>query len=354
MSLKNIKDLSLPELEQFLSDFGYPKFRGRQIFSWIYKRLTDDFDKMSDLSAGMRDLLKKKFMLSAVFVKEKLHSKDGTQKLLFELSDGNLIEGVVIPAAKRSTGCIPSQVGCPFQCAFCASGGLGFKRNLCLAEIMDGILYLKKHSQDNRLTHLVFMGTGEPLDNYDNVLKAIRIVNSPEGLNIGARRITISTCGVIPGMEKLAKENLQIELSVSLHSADDKTRSRLMPVNKIYPLKDLMRVCRNYIKKTNRQITFEYILIGGVNSDLQSAKRLGKLLAGMNCKANLIPANTIEKLKFEPPERKDILLFKDTLEKSGINVTLRRPRGQDIEAACGQLSLRNSLRALRNALRNFS
>ncbi len=360
LSLKNIKDYNLLELEQIILNLGYQKFNARQIFSWIYKKQTDDFDKMSDLPAGLRDLLKKNFIYSAVFVKDKLQSKDGTRKLLFELPDGNLIEGVIIPSDKRVTGCISSQAGCKYNCSFCASGSAGFKRNLTAAEIIDEVLYLKKNSQDNRLTHLVFMGTGEPFDNYANVLKAVRIINSADGLNIGARRITISTSGLIPGIEKLAKENRQIELAISLHAADDKIRSSIMPVNKIYPLKELIKACRDYTAKTNRQITFEYILIKDINSDLQSAKKLSILLKGLNCKVNLIPANTVWEFKtkiassaygarlrndtcrvcISPPEKKDILLFREALLKLGINVTLRRPRGQDIEAACGQLRLK--------------
>lgn len=356
-SPKNIKDLFLSELEQELLGFGCQKFNARQIFSWIYKKQINDFDKMSDLPAGLRALLRENFISSSVFVKEKLQSQDGTQKLLFEMPDGNLIEGVIIPSDKRITGCVSTQAGCPYNCSFCASGSAGFKRNLTVAEIIDEVLYLKKNSicphpipclpagrlssQGERgLTHLVFMGIGEPFDNYDNVLKAIRIINSVDGFNIGARRITISTSGLIPGIERLAKENLQIELSVSLHSADDKTRSLLMPVNKIYPLSDLLNACKKYIRQTNRQVTFEYILIKGLNSDLQSAQNLGKLLRGMNCKVNLIPANPIEQINVYPAAKLDILSFKDALLKSGINVTLRRPRGQDIEAACGQLRLK--------------
>lgn len=339
-SQKNIKDFSLPELEQALLGFGCQKFNARQIFSWVYKKQIDDFDKMSNLPAGLRDLLKKNFITCAVFIKDKLQSRDGTRKLLFELSDKNLIEGVMIPSDKRVTGCISSQAGCPYNCSFCASGSAGFKRNLTVAEIIDEALSLKKNSQGNRLTHLVFMGTGEPFDNYANVLKAARIINSADGLNIGARRITISTSGLIPGIERLAKENLQIELSVSLHASDDKTRSLIMPVNKIYPLRDLLNACKKYIRQTNRQVTFEYILIKGLNSDLQSAQNLGKLLRGMNCKVNLIPANPIEQINVYPAAKLDILSFKDALLKSGINGTLRRPRGQDIEAACGQLRLK--------------
>jgi 23S rRNA (adenine2503-C2)-methyltransferase len=217
---------------------------------------------------------------------------------------------------------------------------LGFTRNLTCPEMLEEVLQLKNNAKDKKLTHLVFMGIGEPLDNYDNVLNAIRTINSPHSFNIAARRITISTCGIIPEIKKLSKEGLQIELSISLHAADDKTRSALMPINKIYPLKELICACREYVKKTDRQVTFEYVLIKGINSDLQSALNLSRILKTLKlCKVNLIPANPIRELKIEPPNKLEILLFRDYLLKSGINVTLRRPRGQDIEAACGQLRL---------------
>jgi 23S rRNA (adenine2503-C2)-methyltransferase len=206
--------------------------------------------------------------------------------------------------------------------------------------MIEEVLYSKNKSKNKKLTHLVFMGIGEPLDNYDNVLKAIRIINSPEGLNIGARRITVSTCGIIPGIKRLSAEGLQVELSISLHAPDDETRSQIMPVNKKYPVTELIKACKDYIKKTNRQITFEYVLIKNLNSDLQNAQKLSKILRGLNCKINLIPCNPIKELNIEPPNKLEILLFKDYLLKEGINATLRKPRGQDIEAACGQLRLR--------------
>ncbi|MDP2043829.1 MAG: 23S rRNA (adenine(2503)-C(2))-methyltransferase RlmN, partial [Candidatus Omnitrophota bacterium] len=235
-----------------------------------------------------------------------------------------------------------SQVGCRFTCQFCASGLKGFKRNLSAGEILDEVLYLKNNAQNAGLTHVVFMGTGEPLDNYENVLKAIRVINSGHAFNIGARRITISTCGIIPGIERLSSFGLQIELSISLHAADDKTRSQLMPVNKKYPLADLIKCCHEYSVKTNRQITFEYILIKGLNSDLSSAQKLAALLKDLRlAKVNLIPANSITELKILPPLSEEILAFKEQLFRSGINVTLRRERGQDIDAACGQLRLRH-------------
>jgi len=339
MHKKNINGLTLKELEGFLTDLQQEGFRARQIFSWIYKKGFQDFESMSDLPLGLRRLLEENFYIFDLKFIKLLKSKDGTEKLLFGLDDGNFTEAVTIPTEKRITGCISTQVGCKFACQFCASGLLGFKRNLTKSEMIEEVLYLKNNNPDRKITHLVFMGIGEPLDNYDNVLGAIRIINSSEGLKIGARRITISTCGLISGIKRLSEEGLQIELSVSLHAPDDKTRFQIMPVNRQYPLKPLLEACRSYIKKTNRQITFEYVLIKGINSDLQNAKKLSIILKSINCKVNLIPANIVKEQNIEPPDKLEILAFRDYLVKSGINVTLRRPRGQDIDAACGQLRL---------------
>jgi 23S rRNA (adenine2503-C2)-methyltransferase len=338
MSKKHLLDLSLEEIKELLKEWKEPPYHAEQIFSWVYQKGVLDFSKMSDLSVSLRKKLEDSFLIFGFRLKKKLVSQDATQKFLFELSDKNLIESVIIPAEGRVTGCVSSQVGCKFGCGFCASGLLGFKRNLSCAEIIEEVLYLKNNAPG--LTHLVFMGTGEPLDNYDNVLKAIRIINSKDGLNIGARRITISTCGLIPGIKRLQEEGLQIELSVSLHAADDKTRFSLMPVNKKYPLARLIAACRDYFRKTGRQVTFEYVLFKGLNSSLQSAQNLSRILRGFDCKVNLIPANPVKESSLEPPNKLDILLFKDYLLKHGVNVTLRKARGEDIEAACGQLRLR--------------
>jgi len=339
--MQNIKELSLEDLKGALKKWGEPQFHAKQIFSWVYKKGVLDFDRMSDLSEGLRERLKADFYLYGLKLVNRSKSRDGTEKFLFALRDENIIEAVIIPSEKRITGCVSTQAGCRFSCKFCASGLLGFKRNLSVGEILDEILYLKNNSQDKKLTHLVFMGIGEPLDNYDHVLKAIRIINSSYALNIGARRITISTCGLLPGIKRLTEENMQIELSVSLHASDDKTRSKIMPVNKIYPLSKLISASKEYIDKTGRQITFEYVLIKGINSQLQNARNLGRILTGLRlCKVNLIPANVVRECNIEPPNKLEILLFRDCLLKQGINVTLRRPRGEDIQGACGQLRSR--------------
>ncbi|MBU0709146.1 MAG: 23S rRNA (adenine(2503)-C(2))-methyltransferase RlmN [Candidatus Omnitrophica bacterium] len=341
MSKRNIKDLGLKELEEILNSWGHQRFHAKQIHSWIYVKGAVSFDAMSDLALDLRERLKESFSFFELELAEIVESSDGTKKFLFKLKDNNLIEAVTIPAERRITGCISSQVGCKYACCFCASGMLGFKRNLTASEIIEEVLYLKYNLKDERISHIVFMGTGEPLDNYDNLLKAIRIINAKDGIGIGARRITISTCGIIPGIKRLAGEDLQVELSISLHAASDKIRSQLVPLNKQYPLKSLISACKEYIRKTNRQITFEYVLINDLNSDLQNARNLSTILKDLKlAKVNLIPANPIKELKIEPPEKSEILKFKDYLVEEGVNVTLRKPRGSDIEASCGQLRLR--------------
>ncbi len=340
--MQDIKELNLKELESKLLSLGSNKYYAKEVLSWIYQRGAYEFSSMSNLPATLRKALAGEFYILGLELAGLQESIDGTSKFLFELKDKNLVEAVSIPAARRITGCISSQVGCKFACNFCASGIKGFKRNLTKGEILDEVLYLKNNVKNAQLTHIVFMGTGEPLDNYENVLGAIRIINSPLAFNIGARRITISTSGIIPGIEKLQSEDLQVELSVSLHASDDLTRSRLMPVNKKYPLKDLIKCCHEYTAKTNRQVTFEYILIKGLNSDGLSVKKLVTLLKDLRlAKVNLIPANPVPELKIIPPSSGEINYFKESLFKAGINVTLRKERGQDIDAACGQLRLKH-------------
>lgn len=339
--IRDIKELTPQELKDILREWNEPGFRAQQVFSWIYKKGIRDFDQLTDLPLDLRKRLQENFYIFSLKLVKSLKAKDETEKFLFKLKDANFIEAVIIPAERRVTACISSQIGCKFSCRFCASGLLGFRRNLTSGEMVEEALNLKNNAHEKKITHLVFMGIGEPLDNYDNVLRAVRIINSHSGLNIGARRITISTCGIIPAMRRLSDEDLQIELSISLHAADEKTRSQIMPVNRIYPLSDLIPACREYIQKTNRQITFEYVLIKGLNSDLQMAVKLGNILKELGlCKVNLIPSNFVKELGVEPPNKLDILLFRDYLLKAGLNVTSRRPRGEDIEAACGQLRLR--------------
>jgi 23S rRNA (adenine2503-C2)-methyltransferase len=343
--MQDIKELSLKELEDKLISWGSPKYHAKVIFNWIYQKGAVEFSRMSNLPVALRKALAGEFSIVNLSLADAQASSDGTTKFLLALTDGNEIEAVSIPASNRRTGCISSQAGCKFACSFCASGLGGFKRNLTSGEILDEVLYLKNNVSAGQapLTHIVFMGTGEPLDNYDNVLQSIRAINSPEALNIGARRITISTCGIIPGINQLAGEDLQVELSISLHAADERTRNTLMPVNKKYPLAALIKCCGEYMAKTNRQITFEYILIQGINADLAAAQNLVKLLKDLRlAKVNLIPANCVPELKIAPPDSVQVDSFRDYLFKAGLNVTLRRERGQDIAAACGQLRLKHA------------
>jgi len=337
--MRGILDFSLQDLEGYLKKQGFPGYAAGQIFSWIYKKANYDFERMTDLSKALRNFLKRNFNILSLSSIKKHISSDRTQKFLFGLSNHQGIESVLIPTSRRLTACISTQAGCKFDCRFCASGAQGWQRNLTTGEIIEQVIYLKD-AATMRLNNLVFMGVGEPLDNYDNVLRAIRILNSPYSLNIGARRMTISTCGLIPGIERLAKENLQVELSISLHAGDNQTRTHLMPINKRYPLEKLLSACRSYFKKTKRQITFEYVLIKGVNSDLSQAKKLTKLLTGLDAKVNLIPTSPFRD-EFTVPNKLETLLFRDILLKAGIPATIRKPRGMDIQAACGQLRLKN-------------
>ncbi|MCX7661616.1 MAG: 23S rRNA (adenine(2503)-C(2))-methyltransferase RlmN [Candidatus Omnitrophica bacterium] len=336
--MQDIKDLNLEELRCILKRRGFSCFHALQIFHWIYKKNIKDFFSMTNLSLDLRRFLNENFYIRVLELKDFRKSLDGTEKSLFQLKDKNFIETVGIPTKRRFTVCVSSQVGCKFKCKFCASGLLGFKRNLNPGEIIEQVLLTR---EKYHLTNIVFMGIGEPLDNYENVLRAIRIINAKEALNFGARRITLSTCGIIPGIRRLMKESLQIELSVSLHSPEDKIRTYLMPINKLYPLKELISVCKEYIQKTNRQITFEYVLIKGINSDLQSAEKLSRILKKLRlCKVNLIPVNPVKEYSILPPNKLEILYFRDLLLKNKIFATLRKPRGEDIEASCGQLRLR--------------
>lgn len=335
--MQDIKELSLEELKAILTDWEIPEYRAEQIFGWLYQKGISSFEQMTNLPRELRQRLNQTLTLSTVQCIEEKPARDGTKKFLLRLADQHLIESVLIPMRERVTGCISSQVGCRFRCRFCASGLAGFKRNLTTPEIINQVIFLQGNQP---LNNLVVMGIGEPLDNYGNVLKAVHLINAPVGLGIGARKITISTCGIIPGIERLGQEGLQIRLSVSLHSADDKLRTKLMPVNKQYPLKDLMTACQCYIRQTNRLVTFEYLLIKDINAGVTEARQLARLIMGLNCKVNLIPYNPIPEFPFIAPPPEQVLSFRDMLVKAGINATIRAPRGQDIHAACGQLRTR--------------
>ena len=336
----DIKSLSKEELGLALKGLGAEAYRSRQIFKWIYQRLAKSFDDMTDIPAGMREMLKRNFHLTRAAELDSKRSKlDGTTKYLFKLEDGNTIETVFLPEASRGTICLSSQVGCKHGCSFCASAPFGFVRNLKVSEILDEVIHVKAAHPKDRITNLVFMGIGEPMDNYANVLKAIRTFNDPDAFNIGARRITISTCGIIPGIEKLKTEGLQVELSVSLHSAKEDVRSRLVPINKRYPIKDLISACKDYTLSTSRVITFEYVLIKRENSSASDSQALADLLRGMKCKVNVISYNNISAIGYLQPSPGEVRGFMDVLKRNGINATKRKSKGEDIDAGCGQLRI---------------
>lgn len=339
MNKPDIRDLSYQELMDYFQSIGEKAFRATQIFEWIYQKGAWSFDDMSSLPRPLRDRLKRDFLLQPSVIVQKQISRDGTTKFLFDLYDHEKIESVLIPAAARTTACISTQAGCKFGCKFCASGLGGWKRNLTTAEILAQILHVKEEAEHHKkpLSHIVCMGTGESFDNYENLLKALRIVNDERGINIGARRITISTVGLVPKIMQFTKENLQIELAISLHGYNDASRSKLMPVNKKYPFSELMNACREYIKKTHRQITFEYILIKDVTCTEEAAQELARHLKGMICKLNLIPYNPVQEFPHKPPTHDEMQSFQRRLKTLGIHATLRTPRGRDIAAACGQL-----------------
>lgn len=343
--MNNILNLSYPELIQAIELLGEKSFRATQIFEWIYQKNVWSFDDMKNISKDLRDKLSKDYILKPFKIATKQVSEDGTTKFLFDLDDGEKIETVLIPTATRTTVCVSTQVGCKFGCKFCASGVGGWNRNLSAGEILTQIMHVKQESLKHQkpLSHIVFMGLGEPLDNYDSLMRAIRVINAPEGLHIAARRITISTCGVVPRILQLAEEGLQVELAVSLHGFSDTSRNVLMPVNKKWNVIELMDALRAFQRQTKRQITFEYILIQDVTCTERAARELGKLLRGLICKMNLIPYNPVKEFDHQPPPppRKDVFQFQEALARQGVHATVRMPRGRDVDAACGQLRRRD-------------
>lgn len=331
----NIRDLNYEELEETLVAMGEKKYRAKQIFSWLYKGV-DSFDEMTDISKELIEKLKQNFVLKQLTLLDFQKSKDGTIKYLFELNDGHAIESVLMQYKYGYTACISNQIGCKMGCNFCASAKIGFVRNMTPGEIVGQILAVQKES-GVEISNVVFMGIGEPLDNYDNVIKAIRLINDPKGLNIGARHISVSTCGIVPKILKLADENIQCNLCISLHSSRDEVRTDMMPINKVYKISEVITACKKYIEITNRRITFEYALVDGVNDSREDAIHLSRLLKGMLCHVNLIPINKIKDGKYEKSSTEKILMFRDTLNARGIVATVRRELGSDISAACGQL-----------------
>ncbi len=338
--MKNIKDYNLEELKQEIENIGEKKFRAEQIFKWLYQEKVKSFDEMTNLSLELRDKLKENYTMCNFKILKKQESKDGTIKYLFDVLDGNAIETVLMSYHHGYSICVSSQIGCKMGCKFCASTGINFIRNLSSGEIVEQILAVEQDKKV-RISNVVFMGIGEPLDNYDNVINAIHILNNQKGLSIGARHISISTSGLVPKIYELAKENIPCTLSISLHATTNKKRSEMMPVNNSYPIEELIKACKFYLEKTNRRISFEYALAKDNNDNIEDAKGLIKLLKGMLCHVNLIPINKIENGKFTKSSNENIIKFRDFLNDNGIVATIRRELGSDIDAACGQLRRKN-------------
>ena len=341
MEKTDIKSLTREELRKAVCEMGEKSFRADQIYDWMHVKLVRGFDEMTNISRSFREECKERFSftdLEAVRVqKSKL---DQTQKFLFRLEDGNLVESVLMPYKHGNSVCISSQVGCRMGCAFCASTLDGLTRNLKASEMLDQIYRITKITGE-RVSNVVVMGTGEPLDNYDSLIGFIRLLTDEQGLHISQRNVTVSTCGLVPGILKLAKEGLQITLALSLHAATDEKRQKLMPIAKTYSIEELMEAVDVYFQETGRRITFEYSLVAGVNDTYEDAKRLSELSGKRNCHINLIPVNPIKERDFRRPDKEYVASFKNKLEKYGINVTIRREMGKDIDGACGQLRKRH-------------
>lgn len=338
--MTDIKSLYLEELKRELAAMGEKAFRANQIYQWMHQKLATDFEEMSNLPKDLRKKLKERFTLTALTpVDVKISGADGTRKYLFGLGDGNIIESVWMQYHHGNSVCISSQVGCRMGCRFCASTLDGLERNLTASEMLDQVYRIQAMTGE-RVSNIVVMGSGEPMDNYDNFVRFVRMVSDEFGLHISQRNITVSTCGIVPGIRKLAEEDLQITLALSLHAPSDEVRRTLMPVAGSYALLDILAACQEYYKKTGRRLTFEYSLVSGVNDNLDEAKALAALLKGMHGHVNLIPVNPIKERDYVQSDQKAIQAFKHYLEKNGINVTIRREMGRDIGGACGQLRKR--------------
>ena len=331
-----IKSMTLAELRDALSMLGQPAFRARQVYHWLHRGVRS-FEEMTDLSKLLRQTLAQNYLLTAPKVVRRQESAlDGTVKYLWQLHDGNCVETVLMRYHHGNTVCISSEVGCPMGCAFCASTIGGLVRKLSAGEMLDEVLFTELDS-GQEISNIVLMGIGEPLDNYDNVCRFLELVNSEDGMNIGMRHISLSTCGIVPRILELAESRLQLTLSVSLHAPDDETRSTIMPVNRRWPVEELLAACRTYYEKTGRRISFEYAMIRGVNDSPETAALLLKKLRGLPAHVNLIPLNNVEESPLKPSERITVLKFQKLLEDQGVACTVRRTLGSDIDASCGQL-----------------
>ena len=329
-----IKSLNLSELQTALK--GQPAFRSKQVYTWLHRGVRS-FDEMTDLPKALREALAERYLLTVPeVVRCQVSALDGTVKYLWRLSDGNCVETVLMKYHHGNTVCISSEVGCPMGCAFCASTIGGLVRRLSAGEMLDEVLFTELDSGEP-VSNIVLMGIGEPLDNYDNVCRFLELVNSGEGMNVGMRHISLSTCGIVPKILELAESRLQLTLSVSLHAPDDETRSRIMPVNRRWPVDELLSACRSYYEKTGRRISFEYAMIRDVNDSPETARLLLKKLKGLPAHVNLIPLNNVEESPLKPSERGTVLRFQKILEDQGVACTIRRTLGGDIDASCGQL-----------------
>ena len=334
--MTDLKSMTLEEITVALRAMGEPQFRGKQVFTWLHRGITD-FDEMMNIPKSLREKLRAEYYITVPTVARKQVSKlDGTIKYLWELQDGNCIETVLMSYHHGNTVCISSQVGCRMGCKFCASTLAGKVRDLTPSEMLDQVLFTQLDS-GREISNIVLMGIGEPLDNFDNVMRFLELVNSPDGMNIGMRHISLSTCGLVDKIEQLAERDLQLTLSVSLHSPDDESRSKIMPVNRRWPVDTLLSACRDYFAKTGRRISFEYTMISGVSDSPEQAQLLAKKLAGMGAHVNMIPLNNVTESGLHTSSRQAIRRFQTILEENGVTATLRRTLGSDIDASCGQL-----------------
>ena len=334
--MSNLKSMTQPELAALLKELGQPAFRAKQVFSWLHKGVRG-YEEMTNLPKALRDTLAERYPICApVAVRKQESQKDGTIKYLWQLSDGNCVETVLMRYHYGNTVCISTEVGCRMGCAFCASTLGGLVRKLEPFEMLDQVLFTQLDS-GLPVSHIVLMGIGEPLDNLENVLRFLELVNSPDGMNISMRHISLSTCGLVPKIDELAGHKLQISLAISLHGSNDEIRNKIMPVNKAYPIEELLAACRRYYEATSRRIHFEYAMIDGVNDSVANAKELLKLLKGLGAHVNLIPLNHVEESPLKPSSKAAVQRFQQTLEDGGVTATVRRTLGSDIDASCGQL-----------------
>ncbi len=343
MSKTDIRGLRSEQVRALVQDLGEPAFRGDQVFEWVFAKRAPSFELMTNVPKAFAASLSRVAEIGRLEVISEKKSPEGTTKYLFGLKDGQAVEAVLIPHDYGTSVCVSSQAGCRMACRFCASGEGKFVRNLAASEITSQVLEIQAFLdlQDARVSRVDFMGTGEPLDNYDSVLQSIRVLSEPRGCGIGARKMTVSTCGVVPGIKRLAGEGLKVTLSVSLHAPDNALRDLIMPVNKRYPLEELLPACDEYANRTGRRVTYEYTLISGLNDTTEHARKLSRLLRGRLCHVNLIPLNPVPGSRFERSSREAVSAFSRELEKSGIAGTVRREMGGKVDAACGQLRRRH-------------